>query len=103
MHKHDSIIVPPGSILHVASYFHNVPACPGELMEVMSSVRETEATGRELFSELTESPVDDWELFSELTESPADGRELFSELSESPISFACVLRERTNPLVGSWR
>ena len=57
-------------IMHVASNFHNVPACPCKLFKFMSSVQETQSVDRELFSELSESQVDDWGLFSELSESP---------------------------------
>ena len=57
-------------IMHVASNFHNVPACPCKLFKFMSSVQETQSVDRELFSELSESQVDDRGLFSELSESP---------------------------------
>ena len=65
-------VVPSGSILHVASDFHIVPACPSELIEVMSSEQERQATDREFFSELCEPLGNARELFSELAESPVE-------------------------------
>ena len=61
-------------VLHLISI--TFPLVRSELMEVTSSVRETEAAGRKLFSELAESPADDREFFSE---SPVDDQEFFSE------------------------
>ena len=84
------IVVPSGSILHVASDYHIVPACPSELIEVMSSEQERQATDREFFSELCEPLCNDLELFSELAEPPVRARELLSELAESPVKPALV-------------